>query len=132
MRINLDLRKAKELNAIQEIKMMLKFKKKNIVRYNTCWFEFEFDQNNISKKRIRSISFDKNYNENKSDEIKLNKYFEQKIPEKHKRQNSVICDREKEKNSKKICYEEEKKKEKKKKKKKIKKKKQKRKDKQTI
>ena len=112
MRINLDLRKAKELNAIQEIKMMLKFKKKNIVRYNTCWFEFEFDQNNISKKRIRSISFDKNYNENKSDEIKLNKYFEQKIPEKHKRKNSVICDGDKEKNSKKICYEEEKEKEK--------------------
>ena len=61
MRINLDLRKAKELNAIQEIKMMSKFKKKNIVRYKTCWFEFaQNDTIDKINKRIRSISFDDN------------------------------------------------------------------------
>jgi hypothetical protein len=101
MRINLDLRKAKELNAIQEIKMMSKFKKKNIVRYKTCWFEFA--QNDTIKKRERAASFDENYIDNKED----SKINEQKAQENkqvifekinikiNKRKNTVIYDRSK-------------------------------------
>ena len=81
MRINLDLRKAKELNAIQEIKMMSKFKKKNIVRYKTCWFEFaQNDTIDKINKRIRSISFDDNEEKNKKN--KINKKQTQKIEKK--------------------------------------------------
>ena len=92
MRINLDLRKAKELNAIQEIKMMSKFKKKNIVRYKTCWFEFP--QNDIINKRERAVSFDENnkedskINKQKSSEKKL--IFEKINIKENRRKNTVI------------------------------------------
>ena len=106
MRINLDLKKAKKLNAIQEIKMMSKFKKKNIVRYKTCWFEFA--QNDSIKRRERSISFDdkneklkedKKMNKNtKSKFIQKNNIIFEKIREKEtKRKASVISDRNKNK-----------------------------------
>ena len=55
MKINLDLKEENEdLKVTQEIKTMLKFKKKNIVRYKTCWFEF--NNNRAKKKRIRAMS----------------------------------------------------------------------------
>ena len=57
MKINLDLKEEKEdLKVIQEIKTMLKFKKKNIVRYKTCWFEF--NQKRIKKRRERAMSLE--------------------------------------------------------------------------
>ena len=57
MKINLDLKEENEdLKVIQEIKTMLKFKKKNIVRYKTCWFEF--NQKRIKKKRERAMSLE--------------------------------------------------------------------------
>ena len=57
MKINLDLKEEKEdLKVTQEIKTMLKFKKKNIVRYKTCWFEFK--QKKLKKKRERSMSLE--------------------------------------------------------------------------
>ena len=114
MRINLDLRKAKELNAIQEIKMMSKFKKKNIVRYKTCWFEFAQNESiNKINKRVRSISFDDNINDKKEEIkakniIKINKkpkiednngiIFEEIKEKQTKRKRSVIYDRSKDKN----------------------------------
>ena len=100
MRINLDLRKAKELNAIQEIKMMSKFKKKNIVRYKTCWFEFA--QNTPIKKRERAASFDDNKEDSKINEQKAQEnkqvIFEKLSIKEHKRKNTVICDRSKDNN----------------------------------
>ena len=112
MRINLDLRKAKELNAIQEIKMMSKFKKKNIVRYKTCWFEFA--QNDTIKKRERSNSIDSKKeinNKNKISTIIQSKFrennhiiFEEIKEKKTKRKTSVMNDRNK---SKKILEEQE-------------------------
>ena len=108
MRINLDLRKAKELNAIQEIKMMSKFKKKNIVRYKTCWFEFaQNDTIDKINKRIRSISFDDNEEKNKKNKInkkqtqkieKNNGIIFEEIKKQAKRKTSVIYDRKKDKN----------------------------------
>ena len=59
---------------IQEIKMMSKFKKKNIVRYKTCWFEFE--QN---KRRAKSL--EKNLHQKKP-----------KKKKKKKRKMSVVWD----------------------------------------
>ena len=60
MKINLDLKEEKEdLKVIQEIKTMLKFKKKNIVRYKTCWFEFK--QKKVKKKRKRAMSLEERY-----------------------------------------------------------------------
>ena len=57
MKINLDLKEENEdLKVTQEIKTMLKFKKKNIVRYKTCWFEF--NQERIKKKRERAMSLE--------------------------------------------------------------------------
>jgi serine/threonine protein kinase len=107
MRINLDLRKAKELNAIQEIKMMSKFKKKNIVRYKTCWFEFaQNDTIDKINKRIRSISFDDNEEKNKKNKInkkqtqkieKNNGIIFEEIKKQAKRKTSVIYDRKKDK-----------------------------------
>ena len=100
MRINLDLRKAKELNAIQEIKMMSKFKKKNIVRYKTCWFEFA--QNTPIKKRERAASFDDNKEDSKINEQKAQEnkqvIFEKLSIKVNKRKNTVICDRSKDNN----------------------------------
>ena len=100
MRINLDLRKAKELNAIQEIKMMSKFKKKNIVRYKTCWFEFA--QNDPIKKRERAASFDDNKDDSKINEQKAQEnkqvIFEKISIKVNKRKNTVICDRSKDNN----------------------------------
>ena len=74
MKINLENKGIKELNAIQEIKMMSKFKKKNIVRYKTCWFEFE--QN---KRRAKSL--EKNLHQKKP-----------KKKKKKKRKMSVVWD----------------------------------------
>ena len=55
MKINLDLKEENEdLKVTQEIKTMLKFKKKNIVRYKTCWFEF--NKSRAKKKRNRAMS----------------------------------------------------------------------------
>ena len=95
MRINLDLKKAKELKAIQEIKMMSKFKKKNIVRYKTCWFEFaQNDTINKIKKRERSASFDlKNKKEKMKAKNKINKNILPKISE----DNGIIFEELKEK-----------------------------------
>ena len=60
MKIDLDLKEEKEdLKVIQEIKTMLKFKKKNIVRYKTCWFEF--NQKRVKKKRERAMSLEERY-----------------------------------------------------------------------
>ena len=98
MRINLDLKKAKELKAIQEIKMMSKFKKKNIVRYKTCWFEFaQNDTINKIKKRERSASFDlKNKKEKMKAKNKINKNILPKISE----DNGIIFEELKEKKEK--------------------------------
>jgi hypothetical protein len=51
-----DVIKKKNLKVIQEIKAMLKFKKKNIVRYKTCWFELNTKK--IKKKRKRKWSIE--------------------------------------------------------------------------
>jgi serine/threonine protein kinase len=62
MKINLDIKEDKEkedLKVTQEIKSMLKFKKKNIVRYKTCWFEFK--QKKAKKKRDRAMSLEQRY-----------------------------------------------------------------------
>ena len=62
MKINLDIKEDKEkedLKVTQEIKSMLKFKKKNIVRYKTCWFEFK--QKKAKKKRERAMSLEQRY-----------------------------------------------------------------------
>ena len=57
MKINLDLKEENEdLKVTQEIKTMLKFKKKNIVRYKTCWFEF--NKKTVKKKRKRAMSLE--------------------------------------------------------------------------
>ena len=57
MKINLDLKEENEdLKVTQEIKTMLKFKNKNIVRYKTCWFEF--NQKRVKKKRRRAMSLE--------------------------------------------------------------------------
>ena len=57
MKINLDLKEENEdLKVTQEIKTMLKFKKKNIVRYKTCWFEF--NEKRVKKKRQRAMSLE--------------------------------------------------------------------------
>ena len=58
MKINLDLKEENEdLKVTQEIKTMLKFKNKNIVRYKTCWFEF--NQKRIKKnRRQRAMSLE--------------------------------------------------------------------------
>ena len=57
MKINLDLKEENEdLKVTQEIKTMLKFKNKNIVRYKTCWFEF--NQKRVKKKRKRAMSLE--------------------------------------------------------------------------
>ena len=58
MKINLDLKEENEdLKVTQEIKTMLKFKNKNIVRYKTCWFEF--NQKRIKKnRRKRAMSLE--------------------------------------------------------------------------
>ena len=57
MKINLDLKEENEdLKVTQEIKTMLKFKKKNIVRYKTCWFEF--NEKRVKKKRERAMSLE--------------------------------------------------------------------------
>lgn len=63
MKINLDIKEDKEkedLKVTQEIKSMLKFKKKNIVRYKTCWFEFKQKKEN-KKKRGRAMSLEQRY-----------------------------------------------------------------------
>ena len=73
MKINLDLKEEKEdLKVIQEIKTMLKFKKKNIVRYKTCWFEF--NQKRVKKKRERAMSLE----ERNSPSIDFNNNFLEK------------------------------------------------------
>jgi hypothetical protein len=62
MKINLDIKDDKEkedLKVTQEIKSMLKFKKKNIVRYKTCWFEFK--QKKAKNKRERAMSLEQRY-----------------------------------------------------------------------
>lgn len=62
MKINLNIKEDKEkedLKVTQEIKSMLKFKKKNIVRYKTCWFEFK--QKKAKKKRERAMSLEQSY-----------------------------------------------------------------------
>ena len=63
MKINLDIKEDKEkedLKVTQEIKSMLKFKKKNIVRYKTCWFEFK-QKKESKKKRGRAMSLEQRY-----------------------------------------------------------------------
>jgi hypothetical protein len=55
MKINLDLKEEKEdLKVTQEIKTMLKFKNKNIVRYKTCWFETT-EKKNYKKKAKSNV-----------------------------------------------------------------------------
>ena len=97
MRINLDLKKAKELNAIQEIKMMSKFKKKNIVRYKTCWFEFAQNETiNKLKKRERSASFDNNL-KSKKEKIKVKNKINNNVLPKISEDNGIIFEEIKEK-----------------------------------
>ena len=75
MKIDLDIKEDKEkedLKVTQEIKSMLKFKKKNIVRYKTCWFEF--NQNRIKIKRGRAMSEEQRY----TPSIDFKKDFKQK------------------------------------------------------
>ena len=57
MKINLDLKEENEdLKVTQEIKTMLKFKNKNIVRYKTCWFEFnQKRKKEIKRRRAMSL-----------------------------------------------------------------------------
>lgn len=98
MRINLDLKKAKELNAIQEIKMMSKFKKKNIVRYKTCWFEFaQNDQIDTKKSRERSASLDNNKEDSGMNDYVNPKIFEKIKVKENRRKNSVYYERDKDK-----------------------------------
>ena len=67
VKINLESNNSNsELQDIQEIKTMLKFENKNIVRYITCWFEFNDKLN--TNKRARTLSEEKymsNFAENK-------------------------------------------------------------------
>ena len=98
MRIILDLKKAKELNAIQEIKMMSKVKKKNIVRYKTCWFEFaQNDQSDIKKMRERSASLDNNKDDSGMNDYVNPKIFEKIKVKENRRKNSVFYERDKDK-----------------------------------
>ena len=58
IKYNEDFLKMKEL---QEIKIMKKVVNKNIVRYITCWFEFNFSN---SSKKLRALSMDEKFNNN--------------------------------------------------------------------